>query len=59
MTDEIEANWLDLYRLGSEFEEQLDANAPPNASDTVKWRHRMRRYTGQPAAEWKPGRAPA
>lgn len=58
MADEIEADWLDLTTVGSAYEEQLDVRAPPSASPTVRYRHRVRRYTGQPEALWKPGPAP-
>lgn len=56
MSDEIAPEWLELTTLGSRFEEQLDKNA--SSSSPWLWRHRTRRPTGQPEAEWKPGRAP-
>lgn len=58
MAEEMGPNWLDLTTVGSSYEEQIDVNAPPSANPIVSARHRQRRYTGQPVAEWHPGRAP-
>jgi hypothetical protein len=54
----VESKWIDVSRLGSGYEEQLDVNAAPCGSPTTHYRHRTRRHTGQPVADWRPGHAP-
>ncbi len=54
-----EPNWISLTTPGSDYEEELDVYADPNASDKVKMRHRHKSFTGQSFKEWKPGSAPA
>lgn len=58
MSEKTEPAWLSLTTFGAMFEEELDDNAPPGASEEVAFRHRRVVPAGQPPAEWKPGRAP-
>jgi hypothetical protein len=48
-----------MNKLGSEYEEEMDVNADPAASDNVRMRHRPVSFTGQNVQEWRPGSAPA
>lgn len=54
-----EPRWLSLTKLGSSYEEEMDVNADPEASDKVRMRHRPLSFTGQIVHEWRPGSAPA
>lgn len=51
--DTVEPRWLDLETLGSDYEQQLDAN-----SRTERLRHRLRSFTGEAEREWVDGPAP-
>lgn len=53
-----EPNWIDITTLGSPYEEQLDANASPDAPESQTYRHRRRSFTGDLEREWAEGHPP-
>lgn len=53
-----EPHWISLTKLGSAYEEEVDVNASPDASDLAKMRHRLTAFTGEAIGDWKPGPAP-
>ena len=55
MSENIEADWMELLEFGSDYEQEMDINASPSAPAGLRYRHRLRRFSGQPAAQWRPG----
>lgn len=51
----VDADWLDISAIGSDYEIQIDANAAPGCHPDFEYRHRRRRFTGQPVAQWMRG----
>lgn len=51
-----EPEWIEITRMGSRYEEQLDVRAEKGSPN--EYRHRQISFTGQAEHEWKPGPAP-
>lgn len=53
------AHWLYISGRGGAYHEQLDAHAPPEASDADRYRHRTRDASpDNNHGQWVAGRAP-
>lgn len=52
----VEPEWVDITRIGSAYEEQLDVRAKPGSPN--QYRHRIASFSGEPTADWKPSPAP-
>lgn len=55
---EVEPEWVDITKIGSAYDLQMDVRAAPKAPDHVKYRHRPHSFSGQMQRDWSPGSPP-